>query len=103
MLDLKTVAQNFEQVVARLKSRGGALDLGPFQKLFQERRELYISLEALNQKRKGFDEELKKKAREDPKGLDAMRGVMRALSQEIKGKETRLKEVEEELEKILLY
>src|SRR5688572_16658179 len=101
MLDLKTVAQGFDQVVERLKSRGGALDLGPFQKLFQERRELYVSLEALNQKRKASDEELKKKAREDPKSLDAMRGELRGLSQEIKGKEARLKEVEEELEKIL--
>jgi len=103
MLDLKTVAQNFDQVVERLKSRSGALDLGPFQKLFQERRELYIALEALNQKRKASDEELKKKAKEDPKSLDAMRGELRALSQEIKGKEGRLKEVEEELEKILLF
>src|SRR2546430_730610 len=40
MLDLKSVAQNFDQVVARLRSRGGNLDLGPFQKRFQERREL---------------------------------------------------------------
>ena len=34
MLDLKYVAQNFDAVVARLKTRGGNLDLGPFQKLF---------------------------------------------------------------------
>jgi seryl-tRNA synthetase len=101
MLDLKNVAQNYEQVIQRLKTRGGNLDLGPFQKLFQERRELYIAMEGLNQKRKSFDEELKRKAKEDPQGLEAMRGEMRALSQDIKGKESRLKEVEEELEKIL--
>src|SRR4051812_24751257 len=90
MLDLKNVAQNFETVAARLKSRGGALDLGPFQKRFQERRELYISLEALNQKRKSMGP-----------GSAEMRDQLRALSQEIKGQEARIKEVEEELEKIL--
>ena len=92
MLDLKTVAQNFDQVVARLKSRGGALDLGPFQQLFQERRELYIALEALNTRRKGMGP-----------GSAEMRDQLRALSQEIKAKETRIKEVEEELEKILAF
>ncbi|HYV47024.1 MAG TPA: serine--tRNA ligase [Myxococcaceae bacterium] len=92
MLDLKTVAQNFDQVVARLKSRGGALDLGPFQRLFQERREQYIALEALNTRRKGMGP-----------GSAEMRDQLRAISQEIKAKEARLKEVEEELEKILLY
>jgi seryl-tRNA synthetase len=92
MLDLKTVAQGFDQVVERLKSRGGALDLGPFQKLFQERRELYIALEALNTRRKGMGP-----------GSAEMRDQLRALSQEIKAKEARIKEVEEELEKILAY
>jgi seryl-tRNA synthetase len=92
MLDLKTVAQNFDQVVARLKSRGGALDLGPFQRLFQERRELYIALEALNTKRKGMGP-----------GSAEMRDQLRALSQEIKAKEARIAEVEGELEKILAY
>jgi len=101
MLDLKTVAQSFDRTVARLQSRGGALDLGPFQALFRERRELYVSLEALNHKRSGFDQELKRKAKEDPSGLDAMRGELRALSQEIKSRESRLKEVEGELDKIL--
>src|SRR4051812_12539395 len=90
MLDLKTVAQSFEAVVARLKSRGGALDLGPLQALFQERRELYVSLEALNQKRKAMGP-----------GSAELRDQLRELSQEIKGKEKKLDEVEKELEKIL--
>ncbi|MFL5319919.1 MAG: serine--tRNA ligase [Myxococcaceae bacterium] len=102
MLDLKEVAKNFDAVVARLKSRGGGLDLGPFQKLFGERRELYVSLEALQQKRNVANEEMKKKAKEDPRAIDALRGEMRQVSQDIKDKEGRLKTVEEDLEKILL-
>src|SRR4051794_36262000 len=103
MLDLKNVAAIFEQVVARLQTRGGGLDLGPFQRLVQERKELYVAVEALQQKRNAVNEEIKKKAKEDPKAIDAIRGEMRQVSDEIKTKETRLKEVEEELAKILFY
>lgn len=102
MLDLRYVAQNFDAVVARLKARGGNLDLGPFQRLFTERREIYVSMEALSARRNAANEEMKRKAKEDPKALDALRGDLRAVSQEIKEKETRLKEVEEELQRIML-
>src|SRR6476661_2524997 len=102
MLDLKEVAKNVDSVVNRLKGRGGGLDLGPFQKLFAERKELYRSLEALQQKRNVANEEMKKKAKEDPKAIEAVRGEMRQVSQDIKDKENQLKGIEEELEKILL-
>ncbi|MCP3104160.1 serine--tRNA ligase [Myxococcus sp. K15C18031901] len=102
MLDLRNVAQNFDAVVARLKTRGGNLDLGPFQRLFSERSELYKSMESLAARRNAANEDMKKKAKEDPKALDALRGDLRAVSQEIKEKEARLKEVEEELNRILL-
>ncbi|ABF86369.1 seryl-tRNA synthetase [Myxococcus xanthus DK 1622] len=102
MLDLRNVAQNFDAVVARLKTRGGNLDLGPFQRLFAERRELYVSVESLAARRNAANEEMKRKAKEDPKALDALRGDLRAVSQEIKEKEARLKDVEEELNRILL-
>ncbi|MFY1824382.1 serine--tRNA ligase [Myxococcus fulvus] len=102
MLDLRYVAQNFDAVVARLKTRGGNLDLGPFQRLFSERRELYVSMESLAARRNAANEEMKKKAKEDPKALDALRGDLRAVSQDIKEKESRLKEVEDEINGILL-
>lgn len=101
MLDLKFVAQHFEDVLTRLKSRSATLDLGPFQAQVAERRDLYVSMEALAAKRNAANEEMKKKAKEDPKAIDALRGELRALSQEVKDKEARLKQVEEELEKIL--
>jgi seryl-tRNA synthetase len=101
MLDLKHVASNFEQVVERLRTRGGDLDLGQFQKLVQERKELHVSVEALSQKRNTLNEEMKKKAKEDPKAIDAIRGDMRTLAQQIKDQDTRLQQVEEELQGIL--
>src|SRR5579871_6016372 len=100
MLDLKTVAQNYEQVIARLNTRGGGLDLGPLKRLFQERGSLYQAMEGLSHKRNLANEEIKKKVKEDPQAVDAARGEMRALAQEIKEKETRLKEVEDELARI---
>jgi seryl-tRNA synthetase len=102
MLDLKAVAQNFDTVVQRLRSRGGNLDLGPFQRLFQERRELYVGLEELNQRRSAANQEMQRRAKEDKAALDTLRADLRALSQDIKDKEARLKQVEEELEHILL-
>ncbi len=103
MLDLKYVAQNFDAVLERLKTRSGSLDLGAFQKLFTERRELYIQLEALQHRRNQANEEMKKKAREDPKAIDSLRTDMRTISQDIKDKESRLGQVEQELEQILLF
>ncbi|NTX39104.1 serine--tRNA ligase [Myxococcus sp. CA051A] len=102
MLDLRNVAQNFDAVVARLKTRGGNLDLGPFQALFSERGKLFASMEALAARRNAANEEMKQKAKEDPKALDALRGDLRAVSQDIKDKQNRLKEVEEEIDRILL-
>lgn len=101
MLDLKTVANNFDAVLARLKTRGD-IDLGDFPRLVQERRDLYVAMETLSHQRNVANEEMKKKAKEDPKALEALRGDLRAVSQQIKDKEARLKSVEEELEKILL-
>ncbi|MCI0671618.1 MAG: serine--tRNA ligase [Myxococcaceae bacterium] len=102
MLDLKAVAQNFDTVVQRLRSRGGNLDLGPFQQLFHERRELYVALEALNQKRSAANQEMQRRAKEDKAALEGLRADLRTLSQEVKDKEARLKQVEEELETLLL-
>src|SRR5438067_406627 len=99
MLDLREVAKNYDAVVARLKARGGNLDLGPFQKLFGERRELHIAVEQLQNRRNAASDEIKK----NPKAIsEERRTELRALGDQIKEKEGRLKEVEDELSKILM-
>ena len=103
MLDLKFVAQNYQQVVERLKLRQGNLDLGPFQSLMQQRRQLYVALESLNQKRNAANEQIKGAAKQEPRALENLRGELKALSQEIRDKENSLKSVESELEQILLF
>lgn len=102
MLDLRYVAQNFDAVQSRLQSRGGTLDLSSFQKLVSERRDLNVSLEGLLAQRSSANDEMKRKAKEDPAGLDALRASLRAVGQDIKDKESRLKEVEEQLSQLLL-
>jgi seryl-tRNA synthetase len=102
MLDFKRVAQGFDDVLARLKTRGGGLDLGPFQQLFAQRKELYISLEALAQRRNRANDEMKARAKEGPAAIEPLRADLRAVSQDLKEKEAQLKQVEEELERILL-
>src|SRR5215813_9562912 len=102
MLDLRYVAQNFDSVLERLRTRVGELDLTTFQRLVQERRALHIELEALSHRRNQANEQMKKKVTEDPGAVEKLRTEMRAVSQEIKEKEARLKAIEEDLERILL-
>ena len=102
MLDLRAVVLDFDAVNERLRARGGTVHWGPFQALTQERRALYVSLEALQQRRNTANEEMKRVAKADPGQLDATRGEMRGVSQSIKELEKRLAAVEEQLEAILL-
>jgi seryl-tRNA synthetase len=99
VLDLRVVG---DAVVERLRTRGGTLDLGPFQALKQERRALHVSLEALQQRRNTANEEMKRVAKESPAQLESSRAQMREVSQAIKEQEKRLALLEEELERILL-
>jgi len=103
MLDLKNLAQNYEEVAARLKRRGQDLDLAPVAKLIAERLELIKAVEALRQKQNAANEEMKKKAKADPGAIEGLRTELRAVSQEAKQKDERLREVEAELEKAALY
>jgi seryl-tRNA synthetase len=103
MLDPKRVAQDFDGVVARLKTRGGNLDLSSFQTLFAKRKEFYVALEALSLKRAQANDEMKARAKEGPTAISALRDSLRTISQEIKDQETQLKSVEEQLEQMLLH
>src|SRR5438874_2460978 len=99
MLDLREVAKNYEQVVARLATRGGTFDIEKFRALFDQRRSLHIETEALQGRRNAASDEIKK----NPKAIsDERRAELRKLGDEIKERETKLKDVEAEVEKILL-
>ncbi len=102
MLDLRFVAENFDAVDARLRTRGGALDWGPFQRLEGERRALIVSREALQARRNAANEEMKRAAKAAPADFEALREEMRGVSQSIKELEKQQAAVEEALQRILL-
>jgi seryl-tRNA synthetase len=102
MLDPKSFFQNFDALVARLRTRGGALDLQGFQAKMAERSALRVAMETAQAKRNAANEEMKRVAKEDPKALEGLRGDLRVLSQQIKDDEKRLSAVEEELSALLL-
>lgn len=102
MLDRRAVAASPDAMVERLRTRGVALDLGPFLALEQERRTLNLSLEALHQRRNAANEEMKRAGKAQPEQLEAVRADMRAVSQSIKELEKRVSLVDAEQEAILL-
>jgi seryl-tRNA synthetase len=102
MLDLKYVAQNFDEVLKRLASRGGNLDLAGFRALVAERSALFVSLESLQAKRNAANEEMKRVAKQDPSALASLRGDLRALSDQIKEQEKKRDVLEEQVQAVLL-
>lgn len=98
MLDIKEVAHNFEAVVARLKDRGGALDLSRFQELFAQRSKLYTELES-NQAEKNKAQELMKT---DPIKREELKASMKERGLAIKDQEAQLKSLEEELSALMM-
>ncbi len=101
MLDLKHVAAHFDEVAAGLARRGGALDLGPFRNLMTQRKELYVALEGIRRQQSEANAQIQKLAKTDPKAIEPLRASLKTVSQEIKDKEGKLKDVEGALEKLL--
>ncbi|MBL8910228.1 MAG: serine--tRNA ligase [Archangium sp.] len=93
MLDLKEVAKNFEAVVERLKTRGGALDLSRFQTLMADRKKLFVELESKQSERNKGAELMKDASKRTPE----LQAQMKELGAVVKDLEGRLKTLEEEL------
>ncbi|HEY3446152.1 MAG TPA: serine--tRNA ligase [Myxococcales bacterium] len=115
MLDLRYVAQNFDEVVRRL-TRRGTVELGEFKRLFSERRELNLKVEAVRSEsadvgallapgKTPVTKTVRGKSYTQPLADDA-KNELKALSKELKEKnkdlEGKLKEAEEALSKILM-
>jgi seryl-tRNA synthetase len=98
VLDLKDVAKNFDAVVARLRDRGGALDLGRFQALMTQRKALYVELEANQSKKNQVNEEIKL----DTSKARTLGPQMKELGKAIKEQEAALKALEDELGALMM-
>jgi len=101
MLDIKLLRGNPELVREALKKRGSDLDLGPFLKLEEKRREKLVVVEQLKNRRNTVSEEIGRMKRS---GSEAPEIVleMRQVSQNIKELDDEIRIIEEDLQKIVL-
>jgi len=101
MLDIKLLRGNPEVVREALRKRGSDLDLGPFLKLEEKRRERLVVVEQLKNRRNTVSEEIGRMKRS---GSEAPEMVleMRQVSQNIKELDDEIRIIEEDLQKIVL-
>jgi seryl-tRNA synthetase len=98
MLDIRYIRENLEEVEARLKTRGEAIDLGQFRDLDQQRRELLQESETLKALRNKVSEEISKV--KDKSQVQDRIAEMREVGQKIKGLDEDLNKIEELLQAI---
>lgn len=101
MLDIKFVRANADKVMAGLQKRGASLALTEFLELEKQRREKLTEAETLKSRRNKVSEAIgkKKMAGED---AGAMVEEMRLVGQRIKELDDEVKNLEEELQQVLL-
>ena len=101
MLDLRWVVANLEETKRRLSTRGpaAAAALSPIEQLAAERKALIQATETRRAEQKKASEQMRTLRGEEQARL---RAELKTLSDEVKEKERRLKEVEEQIEAALL-
>jgi seryl-tRNA synthetase len=104
MLDLKSVIQDFDGVERRLARRGenAVATLRPVKALAARRRELYVSLEGMKKRQSEANARVGQLMRTDRAAGEAARADARAISDEAKGAEEELRDIEAAIEKVLL-
>jgi seryl-tRNA synthetase len=104
MLDLKAVVANPEAFEAKLLRRSpeAAAALAPVKKLAEERRALNVALEALKKRVAEANAQIRTLMQTDKAAGEKARVELRAMGDEVKAKEERLKAVEGEIEGHLL-
>ncbi|WP_019244545.1 MULTISPECIES: serine--tRNA ligase [Bacillus] len=102
MLDLKFLRSNFEEIKNKLQHRGEDLtDLGKFEDLDRRRRGLIAETETLKSRRNEVSQQISIMKREK-QDADHVIKEMREVGDKIKVLDDELREVEAELEKLLL-
>ena len=101
MLDIKFIRENTESVKQALKNRNLKLDLDAFIKLDTQRREILSRLEKLRAKRNKANDEISTLLKGKKDAKDKINS-MKAVSGEITGLENEIREIESQLDKIIL-
>jgi len=101
MLDIKFIRENAESVKQALKNRNLKLDLDVLIKLDTQRREILSKLEELRAKRNKANDEISTLLKGKKDAKDKINS-MKAVSGEITGLENEIREIESQLDKIIL-
>src|SRR5699024_1744221 len=102
MLDMKMLRKNFDEVKEKLQHRGEDLtDLGRFGDLDDGRRELIAETEQLKAKRNEVSKQISL-LKKEKKDADDKIVEMREVGDRIKTIDQELKQVEEQVEQIML-
>jgi seryl-tRNA synthetase len=101
MLDIKFIRENLELVQSSLKNRNSKLELDSLVKLDDERRIVLSRLEELRALRNKANDEIGALLKEKKDAKEKINS-MKAISQEISELDTKVKDADDELYKILL-
>jgi len=101
MLDAKFVYEHIDLVQKKCASRGFALDLGEFLRLYEARKERLIKADDLRSKR-NKDSELVARLKREKKDASAVIAETKGIGDEIKALEEELKQYDEKIRLTLL-
>jgi seryl-tRNA synthetase len=101
MLDIQALRNDLEGVVARLSSRGFALDAATFSKLEVERKTIQTDTEALQAKRNAASKQIGF-AKSKGEDVSSIMAEVAGLGEQLKVSEARLAEIQEQLKDLML-
>ncbi|MDP4179887.1 MAG: serine--tRNA ligase [Bacillota bacterium] len=101
MLDLKSIRNNPDLLRKALEKRKENFDIENFLKLDESRRELLLKVEQLKNKQ-NVDSKLIPQYKKEGKETSSLMEEMKVLSDEIKGLDLKVRDIDEEIERIML-
>ncbi|MCL2353171.1 MAG: serine--tRNA ligase [Defluviitaleaceae bacterium] len=101
MHDIKKIRNNFEEFVANLNKRGGSINIAPFIEMDKKRRDIIVEVEALKSKQNQVSKTVPALKKEG-KDTAPIFAEMKELSDQIKGFDATLSQLEGEMEAFLL-
>lgn len=101
MLDIKLLRNNYDEVMKLLEFRKEEFDLSKFKLLDEERRKLLNEVEKLKSQQNQVSKQIPT-MKKDGKDVTVLLSQMKDLSEEIKGLDVKLREIDKDLENWML-
>ncbi len=102
MFSLKFIRENKEKVIEGIKKKGENVDIGKIIRLDEDRRAIIKEIDQLKHKQNKLTKVVseKKRCNEEPRDLIE---ELKELKKDISNKEEKLKSIEEEIEKLIIW